>query len=53
MIEEKDTISDKDVDIIKQILALEKMNNKVQRFTNQEMINKIIDIVKKGAEDEV
>ena len=52
MIEEKDTISDKDVDIIKQILALEKMNNKVQRFTNQEMINKIIDIVKKGAEDE-
>lgn len=46
-------ITDKERDIIKQILALEKYNNKIDRFNNQEMVTRIIEIIKKGVSDEV
>lgn len=44
---------DKDKRVIKEILSLEKTNNRSQHYTNQEMVNKIIDIIRKGANDEI
>ena len=48
-----DELTDKDKSIIKEILTLEKINNKIQRFTTPEIVSKIIDIIKKGVNDEV
>lgn len=44
---------DKDKRVIKEILSLEKTNNRSQHYTNQEMVNKIVDIIRKGVNDEI
>lgn len=46
-------ITQKDRRVIKEILALEESNNKSKHLTNQDMILKIIDIIKGGVKDEV
>ena len=45
--------NEKDKRVIKQILALEKTNNRSQHYTNQDMVQKIIEIIKKGVNDEI
>lgn len=44
---------EKDKRIIKEILSLEKVNNRSQHYTNQEMVNKIITIIRKEINDEI
>ena len=47
-------ISEVDKNIIREILSLEKLNNRAQKYNNQQMAEKIIEILKKGAnQDEV
>lgn len=48
-----DYSEEKDKKVIKEILSLEKINNRSQHYTNQDMVNKIIEIIRKGANDEV
>ena len=48
-----DFSEEKDKKVIKEILSLEKINNKSQHYTNQDMVNKIIEIIRKVANDEV
>jgi hypothetical protein len=46
-------ITEKDRAVLKRILALEKVNNKIKKYSNSEMVNQIVDVIKKGVEDEV
>lgn len=47
-------ISDKDKEIIKKILSLEKINNRQKIFNKQDdIVKRIINFIKEGAEDEV
>lgn len=47
-------ITDKDREVIRKILSLEKTNNRQKIFTKQEEITKkLIGYIKEGAEDEV
>lgn len=39
--------------VIKEILSLEKINNKSEHYTNQDMVQKIIQIIKKGVNNEI
>lgn len=48
------SISDKDKEVIRKILSLEKTNNRKKMFNKQDdIVKKIINIIKEGAEDEV
>ncbi len=48
------SISDKDKEVIKKILSLEKTNNRKKMFNKQDdIVKRIINIIKEGAEDEV
>lgn len=40
--------TEKDKQIIREILSLEKINNRSQHNPNQEMVDKIIAIIKRG-----
>lgn len=44
---------DKDHKVIKEILALEKINNMSKHYNNQEMVQKIIEILKRGVNNEI
>ncbi len=47
-------ITDKDKEIIRKILSLEKTNNRQKIFTKQEdIIKRLIGYIKEGVEDEV
>lgn len=46
-------VSEQDKKVIREILSLEKLNNRAQKYTNQQMSEKIIEILKKGANNEV
>ena len=46
-------VEEKDKLVIKQIIALESVNNRLQRYTNQEMIQKITEIIKRGTNNEI
>ncbi len=53
MSSEKITITQKEKDIIIQILSLEKINNKIDKYSNQDMVNRIINIIEEGVKDEI
>lgn len=47
-------ISEKDKEVLKKILVLEKANNRQKIFSKQEdIVKKIINIIKESVEDEV
>lgn len=47
-------ISDKDKEVIKKILSLEKVNNRQKIFNRQEdIVKRIINFIKEGIADEV
>lgn len=50
---EKTEFSKKDIAVLKQILSLEKYNNRTKKYTNSEMVKKITDIIIEGAKDEI
>ncbi len=47
-------VSDKDKEVIKKILSLEKVNNRQKMFNKQDdIVKRIIAFIKEGAEDEI
>ena len=50
---EKTEFSKKDIAVLKQILSLEKYNNRTKKYTNSEMVKKLTDIIIEGAENEI
>jgi len=44
---------ERDKNVIREILSLEKTNNRSQHYTNQDMVNRIIEIMRKGINDEI
>lgn len=46
-------LTDKEKKVINEILKLEKFNNRVQKISDTEMANKIIELIKKEVKDEV
>ena len=47
-------ISDKDKEVIKKILSLEKINNRQKIFNKQDdIVKRIINFLKEGVEDEI
>ena len=46
-------IDEVDKQVIREILSLEKLNNRAQKYNNQQMAEKIIEILKKGVNHEI
>lgn len=52
--EEKYKPTDKEWNTILQIISLERENNKsTKKYSKQEMVNKILNIIRRGVDDEV